>query len=497
MSPTAAIEKSSTSSFTFRRLQRAVRHVNCLWFPFNPTVVEEIESAGLYEFSTTDPSRVLSVIRKDAALLGFVLVRLLRERADAPLNPNNPAALISRAGPTRIKGIVAEGLQTSSAHKLQSSQPFQLSRLAETMIAASTVEALCKGKNFDPLAGFCKVILRDLGMNLIAWNYPSVYKEVLDSVDTQRVEDAIERSLGFSPRELAHVLTLAPKQGGVVATTPLDPADQIFDHYISVGEALARAEFPETYSSSREDWSYASKYLSENLGRDFSSTIRNVIVANSSAYYKMCPTHFKRLVKFDPARHHGARPGLSRIVFNPFVKECSVEIQEALRALYDTMPDGTPDRASLSAILTTLIPKAGFTGGCLFVANKRSGILTPGRIIGRVRAMEVGPVPLWTSQESYSNKSSFHQAKSPQGMVERAFVTRRPITERFEHTVETQENPLLSIPITRFSATVGDKRPMGVLYLEKPFLNVPEEDKIALPTFRALNKTLSDALCID
>jgi hypothetical protein len=334
-------------------------------------------------------------------------------------------------------------------------------------------------------------------MNLIAWNYPSVFQDVLDSGHHfQRVEDAIENSLGFSPRALGHMLTLPPNQ--LAKTThPSDPTDQRYEHYISVGQALARAEFPETYSSSRDDWRYASRYLSDHLGRGFSSTIRDAIVINSSVYHTTCPTHFKRLVKFDPARHHGARPGISRIVFNPFVKECSIEMQDALRALYDDMPHGTPDRASLSTILSTLIPQAGFTGGCLFVVSKRTGTLTPGPIIGRVRTMELRPVPLGTIQDSYSNKRSSAQAKPSQSMVERAFVTRRPITETFEHRVETKEQSPLSIPISRFSATVGDKRPMGVLYLEKPFLNVPEEDARALPTFRALNKSLSDALCLD
>jgi hypothetical protein len=486
-----------------RRLLRAVKHVTYLWLPFNPEVIEELRDETLYKSASTNPEHLLGVLRRDCGLLAFLLVRLMQDVKETSLVPftrAGPAPLLSSAGAERIKQLVAEGCQISSIHQLHTARPFQLSRLAETLVVASTVESLCRSRDIDSDTGFCKAVIRELGLNLVAWNYPSVFQAAIESLPKfHTIEASIKQLLGFSPEELAQALMFPSREPPNPNEQGVEPLDHILEDFIAIGRALARAEFPETYPSSNKDWSYACEYLKESLGKLFPAAVRDAVTRNSSSYYRIIPQYFRRLKNFDPARHHRSESRRSRLMYNPFVKQCPIQIQNALTSLYETMSESGPDQASLSTLLTKVIPQAGFTGGCLFLLSKRKGALIPGTMIGRVRALEIDSVPLVpTGPSPLAPLSSSGRTKSgPRAMIERAFISRRPIMDRFEHTGTNSEDDSLPIHIARFSATVGEKTPVGVLYLEKPLSDNPEEETNSLPTFRAINKSLSDALSID
>jgi hypothetical protein len=174
--------------------------------------------------------------------------------------------------------------------------------------------------------------------------------------------------------------------------------------------------------------------------------------------------------------------------------DCEEPIQDVLTELYAEMPDDKPDRKILNQLLKIVIPRAGFTGGCLFLVNPQTGHLTPRTLIGKIRALEVKPIPVeggapLPTPDQSSSTAPDRQPKSAHGIVN-AFASKAPIVEKI---VDAHSNQ----GVTRFSSVVGGRAPIGVLYLERPISATRIQEDVALQTFRAINHTLGDALLLD
>jgi hypothetical protein len=186
------------------------------------------------------------------------------------------------------------------------------------------------------------------------------------------------------------------------------------------------------------------------------------------------------------------------MMFNPYVKQCPTMVRTALTSFYEGMPEGGPDTSRLSNLLTKVVPLAGFTGGCLFLISRKKGALVPGAIIGRVRAIEVDSVPLGsiTRKSSSLDSASSANGNKSRSMIEQTFLSRRSMFERARPLGAKDPASILAL-IARFSATIGEKNPVGVLYLEKPLSDNPEDEADSLIAFRAINRTISDSLYIE
>ena len=132
------------------RLNRALNHVNNLWFPFNPTVISQLEEGFKDEAFSDDPDQLLTILKQDFALFTYVIKELMHIATSEQIDPVticNPLKLIRWGSPTRIKQIVVLNKKLPSTHALSMSENFQTDRLRETAIIASTAEVLSENAN--------------------------------------------------------------------------------------------------------------------------------------------------------------------------------------------------------------------------------------------------------------------------------------------------------------------------------------------------------------
>ena len=149
-----------------RRIDRALQHVLKPWFPINQDVLLEIRKrfeCGDYE---RNPSELLKDLKSDFALFTLVvkdLIQIGQAEGIPAVTLHNPIEIIKWAGPEPIGRLLSVDQRLPAIHSLSWSEPFQISRLRETAISASTASILSEKKNLDPDMGFARGVVREIG----------------------------------------------------------------------------------------------------------------------------------------------------------------------------------------------------------------------------------------------------------------------------------------------------------------------------------------------
>lgn len=484
--------QESLGASSDRRLQRAVQHVNMHWFPVNESVLESVRkglSEGAYEL---DPSFLFRELKEDFALLSFCVkeLQLVAQRERIPDSiSNDPFRLVQWAGPARIRDILCTG-KAISTHSLSSNEEYQDARLRETAVSASTTEILSEANDLDGEHGFTHCVVRQVGLNLIAWNYPTVYARALKGLTPRTTIDSeLTKALGFSPSLLATVV-MRPKQPDL-ARIPADLKDTwgTLDELCRVGEALARANDPETYPSAEQDWSTARTSIEKHLGSRGVELIHERIVENTARYRVACPEAFSPAHSFNPvvalSRHKDG--ALSQN--NPFLKQCPESLRTDLKEIYRSLSRQGVTRETIAQLLKEILPKHGFSGALVYLIDPTRGVLFPQVKIGTVNLRASAPIE-WkrpAAMDPLLGEALTTKNHLPTDMVAAAFECDMPLVEQGPLTENGQS-------FVSIAGVVGKERRVGVMYVELAANNVDSGPAGTLTIYKALRQTLADAL---
>lgn len=484
--------------FSLRRLDRASKHVSSLWFPINPDVLATIRKKvadGAYQ---EYPQSLFDDLRQDFALFTFIVKELVAIASEQNADPrvlNNPADLISWAGPQTIGELLTDDSRLPLNHLLQAISPLQASRLRETAIVASTAEVLSAHKNLNPQTGFSRGIIRETGLNLIAWNYPSLYSRVVKNlVRGQSLDEQLSQELGFSPVMLAmRVLHSAAATSSGEEHPTMDASWENYDRLCEIGAALARADSPETYPSAENDWKLASDYLQKTVGNVGISLIRSKAAECSEEYKQSLSGLFKSPRELNPERNIQSFKNQSQTRRNRYINQCSIEIQSALQQLYSHLSDAQSTGEALELLIRRIIPDAGFTGGCVYLVDPTAFALMPRTVFGSVKLRSLERVMLkqaFAEQHLGAFPGLANSASCEPDLAATALSCAQPVIER-------QDNLHASSGMTGMYASLGDSKKVGVLYLEAPEATDAQGDHQTMCTFKAMRQALADALKLD
>ena len=458
-----------------RRIDRALQHVVRPWFPINQDVLAIVRK-GLSDNSyQKEASKLLNDLKSDFALFTYVVKELGIQGMTENLEPkilNNPIELIRWGGTARIADIISPDKKLPSTHSLHWSEPFQVQRLRETAVVASTASVLSEKKDLDPEVGFSRGVIREIGLNLIAWNYPTLYSKVLNNLTAETtLDEELSKELGFTPALLA-MRVLRP-ENPVKPEGEAGPGEEnwaMYDELCSIGEALARAENPETYPSAQNDWKQANQYLNDNAGSGAIELIKERAVEQSKRYKEVLPEVFSTLATFDPKKAIETHERMSAAIADKDFRLCPPHIQEALRSLYTDLNGYSVNKAAIQTLLKSIIPQAGYTGGCVFVVDPSTASLKPRTIIGEVNLRTISNVSL-----------------EPGDIAVTALSQGAPIFQFDDkNTVSSLEG---------IYSSLGSARKVGVLYLERPTTGILiQNDERELGTFNILKQALCDIL---
>lgn len=474
--------------FLLNRLERAAQRANDHWLPANPNITNRIRTglqSGTYEANF---EALLTEIKSDLSIFLYCIKEclILAKESGRPFPKNtNPCELLRLCGSKQLRLILERGTKRISTHTLANASESQQTRLKEVMISASTAQALAPSQSINPETGFSTAVLRQVGLALIAWNYPTVYQRALERSDTTlSLESAIQDLLGFSPTLFSSFILsrwgLDSEMRAVIGRDPVSAEFRSMSQHslllkkiCEVGEALARAQHPEFYSNAEVDWDMANKAIQAALGPDGMQIVQDQIRNNCEQYRLSLKTVFSDTMEINPASKISAFKELKALDRNPYIKSCQASLKQGLRELYSTIGKNAISQNAVRVLTRELFPVAGFIGGCVYILDPASRQFAPRLSVGRVTLRSVTPV-------SYSRYASEHDT------VIRAFDCQAPIVE---HSRSSTPDAVASI-----SAALGSSNKIGVLYLEVPQLELNHFSQSVLTHFKAVRKALEDAL---
>lgn len=471
-----------------RHLLVAYRNVMTHWMPPNPAVIEHIRRGfeeGRYDL---DPLFLIEEIRTDIGLVTWCIRQICAQIESGAMPPpplTDPLDILRYAGLPRIRQLLSPQLTKEiSKHTLSEAQSFQGGALRDSLITATVAETLCEPLQIDPKLGFSVGLLRHLGMALVAWNYPNVFRRALGAAqEGANFETAFTSAAGFSPQLLgqsiieswpvSEEIRLALDPIGVHAGSRRQSAMR--DHLRSicdVGEALARAMDPERdRSRSARDWDFAQQALQQRLGNGSLQLVREKIESNLSAYIEVDRRIFKPT--FAVRGESPTERAIEKHPENQFIKFCPKPVRDELQLLYNDLDPATVSKENIRRLIRNIIPLAGFKSGCIYLFDPISSQLVPHLRIGTDSQTKLQPIPA-TPSATTANPISV------------AFNCSTPIVE--SGSVRGSE------PHTVICGAIGGQKKVGVLYLEASGSVTTSRGAPPLMVFKALLQALIDCL---
>jgi hypothetical protein len=408
-------------------------------------------------------------------------------------NVLDPSRLLKEADIEQLKKIFRQSEGAVSSHSFAGMMQSQSLRLKHSLISCSTAQTLAENSDIDPVVTYACALMRQLGHNLIAWNYPRIYSRVIGQVSDcdEELEKALLKVLGFSPANLVQAIAekwqLAPEMkllcGMSVAnheldTTPIMPRGQLETvlRFCKVGETMAKVNDPEHYPSAAFEWNDVVREVTNVLGPQGLQQLNNRYEDAGLIFKTVAPALIDTSVpieeKLEVANSTHADIQLAS---NSYALRCPPELQEKFRRVYRRVLRNELSTDALELLLSEVIPAAGFTVGCIYIVDTRHSLMVP--------TIKIGD----TGLGRYKPLNCSYSYETGNSIVE-ALLSQIPIR---------QEGALLhGERVSHISGMIGTNDKPGVLYLEMSKALIDGDSFEAMVRFRAIARCVSECLGI-
>ncbi len=463
---------SEAISTTQGRLTRTIEHVLRLWIPVNSKTLEYIKegiSSGRYRGNRKQLNQDL---KSDISLYTWCLRRLCEISELDPERDHafDPLTSLEQLEIGNLEFILDVNPNEISQHSLSMSDDKQLQLMRESLYGASAVEVLSEEKGGDRRA-YGAMMLRQLGITLIAWNYPEIFSEVMEEVKKgKELDTEMAKRIGFSPSLLASGMVESWGVSknrcfslGLSSSDQNNSTQKNFLHKIcDFGEKLVRANNPEIYPQAKGEWSNIETQIKSVIGEDGVRKIQDRFQVYSSKYQEVMPQFISRNPETSSPHQ-----------VNSFIESCEESLKQTLINLYSELSKKIQSHHELLTLLVReIIPVNGFTGGCVYTVDPTLGKLIPQLQFGSLKLHKAGAI-------DYLSPTS-------KNIIVSAF-------EKYEiqkvNEIANGEQKFLGM-----AHGIGNKRRVGVLYLEQPGNDDPYSIQQQITHFRAFEKTLTDCL---
>ena len=470
-----------TTSSSQRVPEAADDYLSRGWFPVNGSHLREIKEKLQGGSYNGDVAALVADLRTDYALLTYCLSSM-RKGAASPVNPLDTLTSLSM---DEFKKLLSVSEGDISNHSFGDILKAQALRFKHTVISCSTGEAIAErtGSNGDLMSSYA--ILRQIGLHLVAWNYPRVYSKALTTALTtnEDLEAILKKQLGFSPRGVGARITLgqmpAEVRLGLGLESPREGSDNEAAHVsrlCDIGEAFAKINDPEHFPADTRNWKTVVSSINHYLGPKGISIIRERVEANCANYIAVAPKIFETDLSpeknLEIANQHFAQTLLST---NGHAAKMEGDLKEILFRIYALIRPGQISTDALQLLVSELVPQCGFSQGCVFLIDSSSQALVP--------RLRIGRRPL-------NHYKSF--------LVGAVQHLDNPIVDAlYSPTPIKQDNALLfGENVSHVSGAIGQGDKAGVLYLEMGSRLAEFGGMEAVRRFRAIRHTLNDCLAL-
>jgi hypothetical protein len=455
------------------------------WAPINGPLLSSLRirlRRGEFE---SDSETILNDLHSDPALYCYCLLNVEDTFAQ---NENNKKTLPQQL--LHNLRMICNGFTLfESPHRISQANQAQLRSYRKMLTKTSASIVLAPYFNINGELAYAASALRELGLSLIAWNYPRIYQQAIsensdttlsDELRAKLVDQQLNRMLGFTPFTLSLAITKnAPLAPELLAS---------FDHEINrdtassesqlvgstlkkiceISEMFAQATLPDASESALHKWDIYREELMPVIGATGLIMLRDSCNNVLQRYAEQLP---ELAAKPIPARTctPPTRSSSQRYLHNLHIPHCSYEVQEALRYLYSKIDNQTIAFDNIKNLLQTIAPKANFHAGAIYLLNPDTLELEPRLTLGKTNIPFV--------------KVKYRADSEKSNPVSLAFLARTPMIESHN------DSGTLSL-----AGILGNAQRVGVLYLEPNIRAESNANNNPRLHFKAIQQALSDCL---
>ncbi len=479
--------QSRNHSHGGRRLQQAAEYVSRQWFPLNPQITSLIQSNLAAEKYGTDHKKLFNDLKQDFSLFSYCLRRIKEKELSVSTNPLEGFFSVDFQV---LSEILNSPVQEITKHEIAGAEKGQALRLKYTVLSCSTAELMAAAKKSDNDLAFTCALLRQLGLNLVAWNYPSIYTRALGMVKSAQstLEQLIEENLGFDPSLLAEELILSNNTHPYIRQAlGLQVNPNVLESVSSesgvssdivgiceIGEAFAQLNDPEHYPDISRNYSTVITQIDETLGDGGSNIIMNLVNSKFVGYIQSVPDVFRQENAIEHSVAKVANDYTTKLFEqNVYAQRCPEALKKEIREVYKYISKGQVSSVGVGFLVNKVIPLAGFGLGCVYLLDTKGITLVPKLRIGQCNLSRYKPINC--------------TLVSPEGsLIVEALYCSMPIKQEGVFLHGDLVSPILG--------PIGSKEPSGVLYLEMSDSLVMKDTGECLNYFRAIRGCLNDCL---
>lgn len=467
-----------------RSRESSLSHLQQGFLPINTALTKAIRSDAKDGFYNDKPELLINDIKQDLALVGHCM-RGIPKILTKPSARLDPLSDLPKLTPEQLDSLLGSA-ETSSKHDLSKASLQCIKRMRHAIIACAGAETLAeavreRGSLLQKSEAFSVAYLRQIGLQLVAWNYPKIYSHAVDQARRggPTIEEYIDTVLPQPLREInlaiAQSWNLHPELQALVTYGPraFDETDSdraTLNKLVNFAETFARLGDQDIYPQAAPQWIDAVPEIAEIVGDD-------VIKFLPEKVHQACE---RSLVQLEAITQHQkikksakvslpSRRGQRFLDENREFNHAPLEVQGMLRQAYGAIAESGVSKDSLQRLISEVIPAAGFSRGCIFgVASNKKKF-----------------VPLLWLNDKRGTYFDPHEYFSPWTIAD-SMVGEIPLLKT---GVDSQGEPLQFL-----SGLIGHPIPRGVLFLEVARSAAPDLQSAACASFRAIRIALYDCL---
>ncbi len=479
---TIAVRRAPGQTLT---LDRTVSHLYKGGVPADPIALRSLKNRFTDGTYKKNRAQLLKDLKSDPGLFIHYLRHIYTSGIDPEVHPD-PVAALAVLEDEKLEKLFEVEASDISVHQISAITKTQALRLQHSMLSAHSAEALATKNSVAPGLAYSSAMLRQLALNLIAWNYPTIFSRALNAHRTRKVDilDELQKQLGTSPLQIVSRIiadwnlgselrrSSQPEQFRRQEGETLEEADGKLNiqQICEISELYAKSHDRANYPEAEKQWRDVEPKLRERFGETFLENIEEEILASLSHYERSAPKVFCAPLFAKAAVNIGERGSNGNTVSrNSFALRCPEELYNSFSDAYEQLKLGEVSVEAVRHLVDVTVPLAGFQRGCLYLASKDGTKLRP--------TLRVGDMPL----SLYSEVG--HREQSP---VVDCLITTVPIRWVGEG--------IRGAEVEIIAGSLGALRHPGVLYLELSRVLSLELSEEVLLYFHAIRKAFLDFL---
>ena len=482
--------KKSTSSEEKlpKQLASALPYVTEGWIPIDLNALARL-SDSIGEKKSSERQSFLKELREEPSLF-LLCLRELQAKVKRDDGIFDPIQALYQVEREELQAILELPKDKVSQHSLKHGRKEQYQALQSALISGTVAESISPHMGINPELGYSCAILRQLGVTLVAWNYPNIYKRALANAGSgESLDSAIQSFLGFSPSMLAIAVT---QEWGLPAVMRSSIGDRGFaddlegseareiavtartiKQICKVGEALARASHPEYYTESEQDWQLAKEAITNAIGPNGIELVVSKVSESCEKYMAEIPELKAMSNNIESALQSLLAPITSAnegTLANPYKDKLHKSIKRHFDNFYQEFSINHDVERGLDTLMNKILPACGFRSGCIFLLEPERLRLAPRLAVGKVKLAEYPKIKVGKHTETHP--------------LSKAFRSGAPILE--------YHSEIFGQTASFIVGSLGESQKMGVLFIEVDDKKVSKECVNPMLNYKAIRHAMND-----